>query len=224
MAQVYYPFDPGLVSEWAGTDRGGGVRHYGTDFAVFAGTPVPATADMQIVFIGDDGLGGFTIDGIEDNGIRHRFGHLSWNTARVTLWQRVSAGTILALSGNSGFSFGDHLHWELRRDNLWTGGAWIDPRTLNPAMLGSGAQKPGVTALKRKDQDMHAVFLNPARSDGSPAYAVYRPGVKGSWEEFDNSSAKGAYANAIASQVGTPMGVSLKKWLELQAKYSAKKL
>lgn len=93
----------------------------------------------------------------------------------------------------------------------------------NPATPGksSTAATPTNRQIIRNNERLETVlvFLNPARQDGSPAYAIYRPGVKGSWEEFDKNSAKGSYANALASQFGTPMEVTLNEWLRLQKKY-----
>lgn len=74
---------------------------------------------------------------------------------------------------------------------------------------------------QRKEDPMHFVVLTQqARSDGSAAYAIYRPGVKGSWEEFDSSSGRGMMANSLASQFGQPTEVSLQRWVELQKKYA----
>lgn len=75
-------------------------------------------------------------------------------------------------------------------------------------------------ARRRKEEPVHLVILKEqARSDGSAAYAIYRPGVPGSWEEFDNFTAKGMYANSLASQFGQPTEVNLKRWTQLQGKY-----
>ncbi len=228
---IYYPFDLSLVSEWPGTRPAGWAPHWGTDFAVPSGTSVPATGTGTIVRVGDDGLGGFTIDLVDDSGLLHRFGHLTWRSARVSVGQRVAAGQVIALSGNSGASLGPHLHWELRWDRLWSWGAWVDPRSLNPRRLGSSAPTPikqtgdcgcARRRIRKGQKEMHLIFLTKgARQDGSPAYAIYEPGQQGSWEEFDNTTAKGKYANALAAQFGTPMEVSLKKWLDLQKKYKA---
>lgn len=76
-------------------------------------------------------------------------------------------------------------------------------------------------ARRRKDDPMHLIVLTTgARQDGSPAYAIYRPGVKGSWEEFDKNGAREKYANALASQFGQPMEVTLSRWTELKTKYA----
>lgn len=138
---LYWPFPVELVREWPGTRPAGMAPHWGTDFAVDAGTPVPATSDGVIVYVGDDGLGGFTIDLLGDDGLLQRFGHLTWGSARVRVGQRVTPGQIIALSGYSGAVIprgpdGAHLHWECRRDRAWVAGKWVDPRTLSPETLG----------------------------------------------------------------------------------------
>lgn len=89
-----------------------------------------------------------------------------------------------------------------------------------PAISASQKAASLVRSRRRKDDPMHLIYLTEqARSDGSAAYAIYKPGVPGSWEEFDNSTARGSYANALASQFGQPMQVGLTRWLELQKKY-----
>ena len=40
----------------------------------------------------------------------------------VTPGQKVSAGTILGVSGVTGFTTGEHLHFEIRKD-----GAYVNP-------------------------------------------------------------------------------------------------
>ena len=45
----------------------------------------------------------------------------------VTPGQQVSAGTVLGISGNTGFSTGEHLHFEIRK-----GGAPVDPAAYLP--------------------------------------------------------------------------------------------
>lgn len=131
---LYYPLPPGGVIEWPGTRPAGWAPHWGTDWPTPVGTPVPATSDGTIVFVGDDGLGGLTVDLLRDDGLLQRFGHLS--QYRVEFGQRVVAGRVIGLSGNTGASTGPHLHWELRWDRRWSGGAWVDPRSLRPVTFG----------------------------------------------------------------------------------------
>lgn len=151
---LFYPLPPERVIEWPGTRPAGWAPHWGTDWPTPVGTPVPATSDGTIVYVGDDGLGGMTVDLLRDDGLLQRFGHLS--EYRVGVGRRVAAGRTIALSGNTGASTGPHLHWELRRDRLWSAGAWIDPRSLRPSTFGRAARavrparaaRPAATALK----------------------------------------------------------------------------
>lgn len=153
---LFYPFSPEQVIEWPGTRPPGWAPHWGTDYPLPVGTPVPATSDGIIAFVGDDGLGGMTIDLLRADGLRQRFGHLS--AYRVQQGQRVRAGDTIALSGNTGASTGPHLHWELRWDAAWSGGAWVDPRSLHPKTF--GAAKPVVPKPIQKPQEV-PLMANP---------------------------------------------------------------
>lgn len=166
---LYWPFPESAITERAGTARG----HQGTDFGVPTGTHVRATSDGTIVFVGDDGLGGMTIDLRRDDGLIQRYGHLSayW----VKSGQRVSAGNTIALSGNTGNSTGPHLHWELRWDRAWNGGRWIRPETLNPQHFGAPTPAP------RKDPDMARILnmrqTNDGKNDTATIFFDGGPGV-----------------------------------------------
>lgn len=142
MATLYWPFPTSKVSEWPGQRRGS--YHYGTDFAIPQGTPLRASIDGVITRHNNDGLGAYVLDIMSDDGLLVRNGHLS--RMDVQSGQRVRAGDVIGLTGGTpgtpgaGYSFGAHLHWELRRDRQWSGGAWIDPRNLNPQPLNFGDQ------------------------------------------------------------------------------------
>ena len=49
-----------------------------------------------------------------DNGYYTLYGHMAYNTVRVSVGQRVSKGQILGYMGNTGMSYGGHLHFEVR--------------------------------------------------------------------------------------------------------------
>lgn len=153
MADLYYPFPPEQVIEWPGTRPAGWAPHWGTDWPVPEGTAVPATSNGTIVYVGDDGLGGRTVDLMRDDGLLQRFGHLS--KYEVVYGQRVIAGETIALSGNTGASTGPHLHWELRRDRAWQAGAWVNPRTLSPSTF--GAAKPVAPSRIPTNQEVPAM-------------------------------------------------------------------
>lgn len=123
---VYYPLPLSEVTEWPASP--GRSDHTGTDFKAPVGTVVPAAFDGVVTYVGDDGLGGMTVDITNKDGLTARYGHLS--KYLVSYGDHVSALDIIALSGNTGRSTGPHIHFELRYDRLWNGGAWVDPRRI----------------------------------------------------------------------------------------------
>jgi murein DD-endopeptidase MepM/ murein hydrolase activator NlpD len=94
------------------TTVGAAHNHLGTDFAVPTGTKVLAPADGVITGAGK-GAGGEGNYVILDAGeATHKFFHLSKILVHAN--DQVSAGDAIALSGNTGYSTGPHLHWEKR--------------------------------------------------------------------------------------------------------------
>lgn len=95
--------------------------HYGTDFRASVGTPVKAMADGVVLGVGDTdaccpgaSFGKWVF--IEyNNGLSSTYGHLSLISA--TKGQKVSRGSIVGYSGNTGSSTGPHLHVSLYVSN-----------------------------------------------------------------------------------------------------------
>jgi murein DD-endopeptidase MepM/ murein hydrolase activator NlpD len=89
------------------------IFHYGVDIKLYKGDPVCAAFDgvVRITKYDRRGFGNVVV-------IRHPFGletiygHLS--KILVTPMQKVRAGDIIGLGGNSGRSTGSHLHFEVR--------------------------------------------------------------------------------------------------------------
>ena len=97
-----------------------GRMHNGTDFAAPHGTPIRATADGVVVYVGWQSAYGRLIKIKHDFGIETRYAHLS--KFRVKKGQRVSRGQHIGDMGNTGRSTGTHLHYEIR-----IGGKAINP-------------------------------------------------------------------------------------------------
>ncbi|MCX7985535.1 MAG: M23 family metallopeptidase [Bacteroidales bacterium] len=89
------------------------IFHYGVDIKLYKGDPVCAAFDgiVRLTKYDRRGFGNVVV-------IRHPFGletiygHLS--KTLVTPMQKVKAGDIIGLGGNSGRSTGSHLHFEIR--------------------------------------------------------------------------------------------------------------
>lgn len=195
MAQIYWPFSTSTVTEWPGQRPGS--YHVGTDFGVPQGTPLRATVDGTIVRHENDGLGAYVLDIIADDGLLVRNGHLS--RMDVGNGQRVKAGDIIGLTGGipgtpgAGWSTGAHLHWEIRRDRAWSGGNWVDPRTMQPPVKNFGdsptpAQKDDEMAYNRI-RDPRTGNVAFADEMGNEAQAVYiSPDIGG--DEWNQTLAK----------------------------------
>lgn len=92
------------------TSVGAAHSHNGTDFAVPVGTPIHAPQAVVIKAAGNNngGEGIFVI--LDAGGTVHKFFHLS--KINVRTGDKVTAGEVVGLSGNTGYSTGPHLHWE----------------------------------------------------------------------------------------------------------------
>lgn len=107
----------GIPGDWAAG------RHTGIDLAVPVGTPVRSVGAGTVVFSGYAGDYGHTVMVRMRDGKYTLFAHLSRRYAAEG--DRVRAGTVLGLSGNSGRSTGPHLHFEVREKRAY--GTDIDP-------------------------------------------------------------------------------------------------
>ena len=58
-----------------------------------------------------------------DNGMYTLYAHMKYGSVEVKVGQRVSKGQTLGYMGNTGYSFGAHLHFEVRDEN----NNYIDP-------------------------------------------------------------------------------------------------
>jgi murein DD-endopeptidase MepM/ murein hydrolase activator NlpD len=96
------------------------IMHEGLDIAANVGTPVHATGDGIVSYVGRRGGYGNVVEINHGFGYSTLYGHLS--KPLVKSGQRVSRGQNIALSGNTGLSTGPHLHYEVRKN-----GAHVDP-------------------------------------------------------------------------------------------------
>ncbi len=100
----------GVISSTFG-DRRRSSTHGGLDIATNVGTPVKAAASGVIIFAGRNQGFGNEIIIHHGFGITTIYGHL--NKINVTVGQEVTKGDLIAYSGNTGYSTGPHLHYEI---------------------------------------------------------------------------------------------------------------
>jgi murein DD-endopeptidase MepM/ murein hydrolase activator NlpD len=124
---------PGIPSRWPlsvrsyrtrGLASGDSLeRHAGLDLAVPVGSDVRASGGGTVAQAGQDSSYGSFVLLDHPDGYQTMYGHLSRLLVRPG--DRVRAGQVIALSGNSGRSTAPHLHFEVRRR-----GRFVDPLTL----------------------------------------------------------------------------------------------
>ena len=95
--------------------------HMGIDIAAPNGTNIKAAADGTITYSGWMGGYGNLIIISHGNGIQTYYGHCSKLYASVG--EKVKAGDVIAAVGSTGYSTGNHLHFEIRKN-----GSQINPQ------------------------------------------------------------------------------------------------
>ena len=88
--------------------------HRGVDLRANYGSPILAPADGVVLYIGRKTAYGNMVVVVHGGGIATVYGHL-WKFA-VQPYERVQKGQLLGYTGNTGFSTGPHLHFEVRQD------------------------------------------------------------------------------------------------------------
>lgn len=92
----------------------GGATHKGLDIAAPKGTPIYVAASGTVItsaYGWNGGYGNYVVIN-HGNGINTAYGHCSSLVAKVG--QTVNAGDLIAYVGNTGDSYGNHLHFEIR--------------------------------------------------------------------------------------------------------------
>ncbi len=97
--------------------------HFGIDIAVPGGTPVRASGGGTVEEAGSDPEYGLFVLLGHPGGYQSMYGHAS--RVLISVGDRVEAGQVIALSGNTGRSTAPHLHFEVRRS-----GSQLDPITV----------------------------------------------------------------------------------------------
>lgn len=90
---------------------GDGRSHKGVDLAAKKGTPIYAAGDGTVTYAGYDGDYGYSVIISHANGLSTRYAHAS--SLCVSKGQTVSQGEVIAYVGSTGYSTGNHLHFEV---------------------------------------------------------------------------------------------------------------
>ncbi|MFQ6082032.1 MAG: peptidoglycan DD-metalloendopeptidase family protein [Candidatus Aminicenantia bacterium] len=88
--------------------------HYGVDYAAPIGTPVQATADGVVIFVGNNGEAGKMVKIRHKNNYETMYLHLSRYSKGIRKWAKVKQGQIIGYVGSSGLSTGSHLDYRIK--------------------------------------------------------------------------------------------------------------
>jgi murein DD-endopeptidase MepM/ murein hydrolase activator NlpD len=158
--------------------------HNGIDFLTPIGTPVVAVDSGTVAeTVVNDSTGFGQYIKVNHNWGEAFYGHLSGIS--VTPGQPVARGAVLGATGNSGFSFGPHLHFAIRinpytRADGW--GGFADPL---PYFDPGAVQLPAYVTASRTAARLEAPSLQTPEGKitrtllaQNPGYAPDKPGVK----------------------------------------------
>ncbi len=129
-----WPFPTSTVtSEYGPRD---GRMHEGIDFGVPEGTPIPASNAGTVTGNGFGSGTGWYVDITHPGNIRTRYFHMVAQSD-VAIGTVVSKSQVIGFVGNTGNSFGAHLHWE-----TIVNGVHMNPRDFMAQYGGEGSDIP----------------------------------------------------------------------------------
>jgi murein DD-endopeptidase MepM/ murein hydrolase activator NlpD len=99
--------------------------HLGTDYAASVGTPIKATGDGRVTFMGWKGGYGRAVVIRHGSSYETLYGHMSRFRNGLGHGSRVQQGQVIGYVGSTGLATGPHLHYEFR-----VNGVHRDPRKV----------------------------------------------------------------------------------------------
>ncbi|WP_243076399.1 M23 family metallopeptidase [Microbacterium sp. SS28] len=117
-----FGYNPVLGCSYCSTD------HQGYDMAQGCAAAVHAAGPGRVITAGTYQGYGNAVRIDHGDGLVTLYGHMQWNSLLVGVGDQVGAGVPLGAEGNTGKSFGCHLHYEVRQ-----GGTPIDPQPFMAA-------------------------------------------------------------------------------------------
>lgn len=100
--------------------------HYGIDIAANSGTGVKAAAGGKVIFAGwKSNGGGYQVWISHGGGLYTTYNHMS--SVSVGTGQSVGRGQRVGRVGSTGYATGPHLHFEVWRGMIWSGGNRVNP-------------------------------------------------------------------------------------------------
>ena len=134
--------------------------HNGVDYAAKRNTPVKASGDGVISFIGRQSGYGRTVEIKHGGNIKTLYAHLEKFNTKLKVGSKVKQGEIIAFVGDSGQATGPHLHFE-----FWQGEIRSDPVKVKLP-----SAKPVNNSQRNEFEDLLALNLNKLNEYNLPKY------------------------------------------------------
>lgn len=93
-------------------------QHKGTDYSAPHGTPVQATGDGKVVFVGTRGGYGKVVELQHGSRYSTLYAHLSKYPKELRVGKEVKQGHVIGFVGRTGLATGPHLHYEFRINGI----------------------------------------------------------------------------------------------------------
>ena len=134
--------------------------HNGVDYAAKRNTPVKASGDGVISFMGRQSGYGRTVEIKHGGNIKTLYAHLERFNTKLKVGSKVKQGEIIAFVGDSGQATGPHLHFE-----FWQGEIRSDPVKVKLP-----SAKSVNNAQRNEFEDLLALNLNKLNEYNLPKY------------------------------------------------------
>ena len=134
--------------------------HNGVDYAAKRNTPVKASGDGVISFMGRQSGYGRTVEIKHGGNIKTLYAHLERFNTKLKVGSKVKQGEIIAYVGDSGQATGPHLHFE-----FWQGEIRSDPVKVKLP-----SAKPVNNSQRNEFEDLLALNLNKLNEYNPPKY------------------------------------------------------
>jgi murein DD-endopeptidase MepM/ murein hydrolase activator NlpD len=150
--------------------------HKGVDYAAASGTPIKATGDGRVEFIGVKGGYGRVI--VIQHGSQYEtlYAHMSRYRPGLTVGSRVSQGQVIGYVGASGLATAPHLHYEFRVNGIHKNPVNITLPRANPISRTQLAKFRIETAPLLSMLDQGDVLVAQAAASMRAETPPYQPG------------------------------------------------
>ena len=118
--------------------------HTGVDWSTSYGTPIFASGNGTIDFVGWEGGYGKYIRIKHPNGYETAYGHMSAYAKGIEVGKRVRQGQVIGYVGSTGLSTGAHVHYEIK-----VNGRFVDPLRVR-LPRGRSLEGPLLTAFEHE--------------------------------------------------------------------------